>query len=320
MKNDNILVSVVVPVYNSFKYMSMLLSSFENQTNGNFEVVFIDDCSRDDSFTKLKSELKKYKFKCKLLKNDVNKGPGVSRNIAIDNCSGKYITFVDSDDYVSENFIDEIISVINSYDVDSIIFDYNWVVEEKIVCRKSILGNYQCEITSNNAVALSNVMCWSKVFKKDLINNNNIKFPSLMRSEDVAFSKVCLFKSNNIYYINKPLYYHLNNATSIMNNRNTIDITCATKAFDYIEKNTEKCDAIEMVFIRECLYITVQMMIIKKTKTSEIRKFIDECNKKYIGWSKNPYIKYQPLYLRFLLKCIRFKLIFLLKLAFMFKK
>ncbi len=313
------LISIIIPVYNSFKLMDKCLESFEKQSNRNFELIFIDDCSTDNSYEHLVEKLKKFSFSYNVVKNDKNSGPGITRNKGIEKSQSEYITFVDSDDFVSYDFVEELSNIISNNDYDAVIFDYFIKNTNKDKLRFGLPLD-EGKIQALDAVALSNGMCWGKLYKKSVIIDNGIMFPNLIRSEDLAFCKVFLSKCQTIYYKRKALYYYTLNDTSIMHNSDTLNINNNIKAFEFIQENTSSNKAIEMIFIREYLYLVVQIMVIKKYKTKEIKKFIDKSFLMYSEWNSNPYIIYQPFYVKVLLKFIKYKIIFPLRMVFMLKK
>lgn len=322
MKNNEQepLISIIIPVYNSFEKMDECLKSLNNQTVKDFEVIFIDDFSTDNSYINLKNKLKLYNFKNRLIKNELKSGPGVTRNKGIKMSNGKYLTFIDSDDYVDIKFIEIIKKFIDENDnVDAIIFDY-FIKNKSNLKLCSGLPFKEGKVSVNDAVALSKGMCWAKVYKKSIVSDNNLIFPDLIRSEDLAFSKTFLYNCKNIYYLRNALYYYVINPTSIMNSKNTMNIENNKKAFEYIKNKTKYNDSIEIIFIREYLYLIVQIMILMRYKNKEIKDFITKSCRDNKKWYKNKYIKYQPFYVKVLLICIRFKILFPLRLVFKLKE
>lgn len=312
-------ISIIIPVYNTFKHMEKCLESLIKQNNKNFEVIFVDDSSTDGTYELLKNSLSNVDYKYKIIRNSINCGPGNSRNVGIENTTTQYITFLDADDYICENFVDSILKVIENSNSDFIIFDYFKVRFGDCKKCSSINGNKRIN-TIHDLLALSNGMCWGKIYKKDIIKKYNIRFPDIMRSEDLAFVKVYIDKCRNFYYFKKNLYYYVFNSESIMNNCKTMDVKNNKIAIEYIKKNTEKSEAVDMIYIREYFYLTIQIMILNSNKKSKITQFIDDNNRTNPKWYKNKYIKYQPLYLKILFILIRFKFINLVKLIFKLKK
>lgn len=312
-------ISIIIPVYNAFSFMEKCLSSLEGQTSHNFEVIFIDDCSKDNSYSKLKESLKTYSFSYQILHNKKNEGPGTTRNIGVKHAKAKYITFLDADDHLSNDFVASTEEMIKENPSNAYLFDY-FSVSNKEIIEKSSLFVSEGYLDKNDAVALSNGMCWGKVYEKEVITKNKIMFPNLIRSEDLAFVKTFLSKCDTIYYSTKKFYYYVQNETSIMHTKKTMDVDNNKKAFQYIKENTKDSDAIEMIFIREYLYLIVQIMVLQSKSTKEIKRFILEAEEMYPNWTKNPYLKYQPRYLRVLLFLIKYRLLLPFRLIFKVNK
>ena len=160
------LISIVIPVYNSFNIIDKCLESLENQTSRNFEVIFIDDCSKGNDYEELKKKLNNYSFVYQIHQNIKNSGPGFTRNNGIKLSKGSYIVFIDSDDYVSSNFIEIIEKNINEESPDVIIFDY-YIEKNNKLNKTDGLPLKQGRISKLDALALSKGACWGKVYKKN---------------------------------------------------------------------------------------------------------------------------------------------------------
>ena len=313
------LISIITPYYNGKKYLKKFLNNLKNQSSNNFELIIVDDCSKESEYNYLQKTLKNYNFKYYIYRNKNNSGPGVTRNVGIKHANGEYLTFVDSDDNISNDFVAKITDIINNNTLDLIIMDYYAVKENKEKVVKTLPTN-DIKLNKDFTLAMSKGMCWSKVYQKKLIIDHKIKFPKLMRSEDLAFVKVYISKCQEIYYLQEALYYYNDNATSIMHRKDTLNINNNIEAYNYIEDNVIKNEALEMVFIREYLYLIVQIMIIKEYSNKDIKEFIHKNLENHLDWSKNKYLKYQPLYLKIILFFIKYKMILPIRLIFKFKR
>lgn len=100
------LVTIIIPVYNTEKYLKKCLNSVVNQTYKNLEIIVINDASSDNSLAILENYAKKYK-NIKLVNNPVNLGVSISRNIGLDCANGDYIYFLDSDDFIRNDAIEK---------------------------------------------------------------------------------------------------------------------------------------------------------------------------------------------------------------------
>ena len=106
-------ISIIIPAYNAAKYIKRCIISLLNQTYKNIEIIVVNDGSTDNTLDILKN------YDIKVI-NQENLGVSCARNNGLKNCSGDYITFVDSDDYVDKNYIEDIVNILNKYKYDII--------------------------------------------------------------------------------------------------------------------------------------------------------------------------------------------------------
>lgn len=190
------LVSIIIPVYNSEHYISRCLDSIIGQTYTNFELILIDDCSSDNSASICDSYQKKDN-RIRFIKKKENEGVTITRNKGLDNAKGDYIIFIDNDDYIDNNYISTFIDSINNnkgYDLytQNIFFHYEGK-DPYIVSDQQTLGGP-----------------WGKLFKKDIIEKNKIKFiPHLKYNEDNLFLLDYLEHSNSLYNIQYAGYHYI---------------------------------------------------------------------------------------------------------------
>ena len=222
--NKDLEVSVIIPVYNSEKYILRCIKSILNQTFKNFELICIDDGSKDNSYRIIK-ELKKIDKRIKLIKQE-NSGPSKARNNGIKIANGKYIAFIDSDDYIEKDYIENMLDVasnsdivITNYkekikDVERDIDIFKFLNEEKIETDSKII--YEVILGGGGYV-------WGKLFKKEILEKNNIMFDeNIDMFEDLLFTLEVFTNSKYISKSNKKKYiYNKSNCNSI------------TKKYDY---------------------------------------------------------------------------------------
>ena len=104
-------VTIVIPVYNAEKTISKCIDSILNQTNENYQVLLIDDGSKDNSLKVIKEYEKNYPKKIKVISKE-NEGVVATRNLGIDLCKTKYIMFIDNDDYIDKDYVEQFLSAI----------------------------------------------------------------------------------------------------------------------------------------------------------------------------------------------------------------
>ncbi|MDT0294061.1 glycosyltransferase family 2 protein [Mesonia ostreae] len=213
------LISIVIPVYNEEDKIEHLLQLLKKQDHPRLEIVVVNDGSTDKTIEKLHSYLEKfnnYKFF-----TTENAGPGSARNYGISNASGTYIYFLDADD----SFSDDLIKVFFKYlktekekQLDLLVFGYT----KKIIKNGEKTGSYTSKLLDyqqNNKVSILNdfhrlmamearLSVWNKVFRRELLQDNTIKFPQKKRTEDMFFLLDYIKRANNIVVISDVLYYH----------------------------------------------------------------------------------------------------------------
>lgn len=211
--------SIIVPVYNCQDYISRCIESVLNQNTKDLELILINDGSTDSS----KTMIEEYKKDSELIKviNKKNEGVSKARNIGLKEATGKYILFLDADDYLEENYIKEINEILKKYkNVELINFGFYSDVEDmefnnlsrdeitykdKFYKDKKSLAKDFVDLWDNTM--LYNI--WNKVYIKKIIDENNIKFPKSNWGEDVEFNRLYLNAIKNMYNSNKCFYHYI---------------------------------------------------------------------------------------------------------------
>lgn len=170
--------SIIIPNYNNARYLDELFESIINQTFENYEIIFIDDVSEDDSLEKAKEWSEKFKQNFTLIENQEKKWSGGSRNIGIDLAKGRYILFIDSDDkFASNNCLEHLVEKILTNNFPDLIRLSYWFCDG--------VDRY-VDLSSQNTVEKigddCNVACWTKLIRTDKI----VKFPENTLMEDVV--------------------------------------------------------------------------------------------------------------------------------------
>jgi len=193
-------VSVIVPAYNASNSINRCIDSLLNQTQKGMEVIVINDCSKDDTLQKLKE----YGNKIVLLNNEHNLGPAATRNRGLDVAQGKYIGFVDSDDYVDLTMYEKMVSYMSD-EVDLVCCGrYNITKDEK----KEIINT--TKETDVHKFSKSSNYNTDKLFKRSIIEKHHIRLPEgIAYAEDFAFGIRYKYYANKMHIIEEPLYYYI---------------------------------------------------------------------------------------------------------------
>lgn len=254
---NNIELSVIVPVYNVENYIEKCINSLQKQTFKNFEVLVIDDESQDKSIEIVKNLIDNDK-RFKVI-SQRNKGLGGARNTGIENATGKYLFFLDSDDYIKEETFQVLLNYINTNDVDIAIFDYFRVDEngkklDSPKFGKSILDREQA-LKIILSLKTSPMAC-NKLYQKSLFIDYNIRYPENFLHEDIATTYKLFWKSDTIGYVGEGFYYWVIRGNSITQKITFKHINDVVKTLlikkEFLNENS-LYEKFELEYIRGCI-------------------------------------------------------------------
>lgn len=215
--------SIIIPVYNSDKYLAYCLDSIVGQKGIEYEIILIDDGSNDNSPIICDEYSKKYD-KVRVY-HKPNGGVSSARNLGIEKSKGKWITFIDSDDFISPKYVHDIGDIL-SKDIDLIIYNYiSYYNDFKKEEGRFILNegfNNDVNILFDMAIKLeiASLSIWSSIYKKEIIEKNHIRFNINMKTcEDFMFNLKYYSNIESYYAINTPYYYYRQNNESVTHNR-----------------------------------------------------------------------------------------------------
>ncbi len=204
-------ISIILPVYNSQNTISMTIDSIIKQTYDNYELIIINDGSSDNSESICLEYANKYK-KINYISIE-NQGVSNARNIGISKATGNYIMFIDSDDEYYENTLETVYRYIKEK-YELIVFGYNRIHVNKNKTKEMNTEVVYLKDAKDKNVFIEKMQknylfnqIWNKVYKKEILINNNIKFDTKISSgEDYRFNLKYIDCINNAIYVNKILY------------------------------------------------------------------------------------------------------------------
>lgn len=228
--NDEILLTVVVPVYNVEQYLDTCLNSIIDAKIDNMEILIINDGSKDNSEETIEKYLKKYPKLIKYIKQE-NHGLGNVRNVALKNARGKYIASVDSDDTIDRNFFKEALPYLKD-DIDVLVCDWLTIYSKD---NTSVTYAYDTILKIENKykkILYATIMpsTCNKIIKKSLYDN--LKFVEGKKYEDLSTNPIIMLKAKKIKYINKPYYHYMIREGSIMRTSVGYDMIDIIKILD----------------------------------------------------------------------------------------
>ncbi len=267
-------VSIIVPIYNTEKYLKRCVDSILSQSFKDFELLLIDDGSTDGSLQIIK-EYEEYDKRVRIFSNK-NQGPALTRNFGIDMAKSDYLMFIDSDDYIDQGYLADYYNAVSQSNVDIAIGGYKRVIGEKTTYTLRLKhGEF-------SKYVVTGPVC--RIIKKEFLNDNNIRFLDTNSSEDVYFNLMIYNKTEKIKIIDNVGYNYFYNANSLSNT--------AHKGF---KKDIRIIELLDLINVKDSYNLELnQYYIIRyiiwyllySGKTASSDDFIAEY-KKLFGWLEN---------------------------------
>ena len=286
-----VLISIIIPVYNVESRINYLLDSLYKIKSKNVEIIFVDNNSTDNSLNIINNYSKKDKRSKVYKENKI--GPNYARYLGFTKSNGKYIYFIDSDDYIEINTFNKIINILSKEEFDVIIGNYN-----------ELDSNYNF-IKLMNGFGKDNILLykpclWNKIFKRDLINKNSFIYTFV--GEDMYLTLPILASTKNIKYINKPIYNYIKNEYGISTKNSYKLLHEGLNSLKLLKKKFIKDDLynnnleeINYILMTHSLYRSFKGILLNKTDRNKIRNdillFIND-----IDYKDNIYYKKSTMY------------------------
>lgn len=214
--------SIIVPVYNSEKYLVKCLESIINQTNQDFELLIINDGSTDDSQEIINKYQNKYPFKIKSFIKE-NGGLSDARNYGVTKAIGEYILFIDSDDFINTRLLEQLESCIKKCLPD--IIGYNFVdmnqnYEQTSITTRPHKSNISGEEAISELVLSKQYFepAWGFAYNLDYWKSNKFEYIKGLLHEDFALTPLVIVKANKVSFIDFDGYYYIKTSNSITRN------------------------------------------------------------------------------------------------------
>lgn len=284
--------SIIIPCYNVEKYIDKCIESILNQKLNDYEIILVDDSSTDNTYKKIKEYETKYPF-IKTIKNKKNSGAGFSRNQGLKIASGEYISFIDSDDYIDDNYYNILMEKILKNKLDMVICDIKIIYPDG---KEEVVPSCNGKIDKFNIINTGLVASpCNKIFKKSLITKYD--FPEGKINEDVAVIIPTIMASEKIGYVENVYYNYIQRKNSVQNesfsNKKfdifyTVDL--ALKRIDNVPNDIKDAIVFNQIIL---------LLIYVITKDNNFFKRISILNK-YRKYAKKYNISKNKYYLEFL--------------------
>ena len=306
-------ISVIVPAYNAEKYIEKCLDSVLAQTFEDYEIVIVNDGSKDGTLDVLNRYKSEYPERITVISQE-NSGPGTTRNNAIKAATGDYLIFLDSDDYIKPDMLAILYDKAQSGGFDVVASNVDAIYPDKTICISSgVNGDFKTltlRDKQNLFLKFYPIAC-NKIYKREIFQNEDLLFEARIWFEDVLFCHKLLPNINSIGVINESFYYYNQNAGSIT-------YTYSDKLYDInlvMEKTLEyyKKEGIFEDFKDELEYMYVRYMfatfVKRLSKAKDIKIFkkglafaFKEVKRNFPNFRKNKYLTStgaKGLYLKF---------------------
>lgn len=288
-------ISIIVPVYNVEKFLPRCLDSLIGQTFNDYEIIIIDDGSTDGSPKIISNYIKKSSRKIIYIRKK-NEGQASARNIGIEQASGEYLMFVDSDDYIDIDTLQIVYNHAKEKNADIVCFN-SYKEENNHI--KEYTREFKYVIDCKKRYIITQSCPWGMLIKTQLIKLNKLYFPKLRAYEDVAIVPSYVMHANRIEYIDNKLYYYCIRNGSTMNqisySEKFEDIFDAmNNLYELFKKNNmikQYHDEIEFLFIKHLLHGAGLRFIKFDNYSKNLKKIIKIMNLLFKKWNKNKYFK-----------------------------
>lgn len=212
MSSNEIQVSFIVPAYNVGSYIGKCLTSLQKQSLEHFEIIVVEDCSRDSTLNKVRRIAAK-DARIRLIQHEKNQGLGPARNTGMRYARGKYICFVDSDDWVDPGYGLAFYMEAERTNADMVVGSFYAVFSQGARIAPHFVDPAVCyaplPFNARNCPAVLSMPTpvWDKCYRREFLERHHIGFPALI-GEDIPFQWEAMTRAERISVVNEPFYYY----------------------------------------------------------------------------------------------------------------
>lgn len=234
------LVSIIIPVYNASSFLMDTIKSIQEQSYQNWEAIFVDDCSKDNSVKIIKKEQKKDK-RIKLINNETNSGAAITRNNGINAAKGKYICFLDADDKWHKEKLEKQIKFMKENKCEFSFTGYQFADENCTPNGKIV--NVPKKIKYKQALKNTTIWTSTVMLNMNILTKEDIYMPNVKRGQDTATWWKILKKTDYAYGLNEILSYYRRTNESLSANK----ITALKRTWN-LYRNVEKLNVFSSAY------------------------------------------------------------------------
>lgn len=294
-------VSVIVPVYNTEKFLGKCLESIVQQTLNEIEIIIINDGSTDNSQEIINKYKLIYDKKIKVILKE-NEGQAIARNIGMELASGEYIGFIDSDDFIEPDMFEKMYEEAKIKNADMVMCHYRYLLNEDNQIKELKKYSVVKDVDHVKELFLNPLVSpWNKIYKNSIIKDSGVKFPPNLIYEDTAFYINIIPYLNNIAFIPKEYVTHMlrrgSTVNRVQNPRVGDMLEILAKIVEFYKANgfwNEYKEELEYFCVKILLCSSLKRVAIlndKDIKNNLIDKSIEFINNNFKNYKNNQYMK-----------------------------
>lgn len=297
--------SVIVPVYNMAAQdkLTWCLDSLVNQTISDYEIIAVDDCSTDHSLEILRSYEEKFSDKFHVIASPVNKKQGGAKNLGLEAAKGEWIGFIDSDDWITPDYYEKLLTKAEETGADMVGCDYHLTHEHNMEIGQIVHNNKQSQtgiLTKEKyrSLILDSGSLVVKIYKRHIIFDFPNRFPENIFYEDNAISNSWMLRAKRFEYLEEPLYYYYQHDTSTVHTITKERCQDRMEAARIMVKEAKQFNFFEEFYSEiESSFTTLfyvntlfsYMAGIKKKEYGFVKALAKEMKETFPGFMENPY-------------------------------
>ena len=310
--------SIIVPCYNIERNIKKFFAMLSAENYKNYEVIFVDDCSKDNSFEEMKNLAAEYS-NFYVYQSEKNGGPGLARNVGLQYARGEYIIFCDSDDKFDIGVLAELEKFLIVYpEADMLVSPHTVLKQTNFTTVDMYIKYKQGSQLDKQDVVLGNLAPWGKIYKTDIIKTHQIKFPARRTGEDICFVVNYVIRCNMIYKFDVTYYGYVLSKSSITHSKsNDFEST-----FDILQPlYHEYFPTLEIkMFAQNHLLTKAKYLTEHGVRLKELKLYFEEQNSRYPNWIEYVDIENQSIYRRQIYKAMYYNRPWMIKLIMFLRK
>lgn len=284
-------ISVIIPIYNVEKYIHECIDSVRNQTYTNLEIILVDDGSTDSCAT-ICDEYAKKDSRIRVIHKE-NGGLSDARNAGLEIATGKYIGYVDSDDYIALDMYEHLYNACEENEAEIAVCRFHTFTDKIQLCENVVNRN---KVYNSKGILLAYIdesveelitpSAWSKLYRRDCIQG--LQFPKGKLCEDIVYTTKAFYNAKKVVYVDRELYFYRNRPGSIMTEKSVINRRIREEIEQYEDRIAFLKEKKEDKLVALCCYELYKRMQLRYcdiskngTKLSEITTELLDKMQKY---------------------------------------